>query len=37
LFHNDFLQTFHADWLAQNMPTYATRGRGSSIWLRKVK
>ncbi|MCU0338395.1 MAG: class I SAM-dependent methyltransferase [Spirosomaceae bacterium] len=37
LFHNDFLQTFHADWLAQNMPHYATRGRGSSIWLRKVK
>lgn len=37
LFHNDFLQTFHADWLTQNMPTYATRGRGSSIWLRKVR
>ncbi|MFN4145963.1 MAG: class I SAM-dependent methyltransferase [Runella sp.] len=37
LFFNDFLQTFHADWFAHNMPTYATRGRGSSIWLRKVK
>lgn len=36
LFHNDFLQTFHADWLSKHMPTYATRGRGSSIWLRKV-
>ena len=34
LFHNDFLQTFYNDWLTQNMPTYATRGRGSSIWLR---
>jgi predicted O-methyltransferase YrrM len=37
LFHGDFLQTFYADWLAKHMPIYATRGRGSSIWLRKIK
>ncbi|MCA0231015.1 class I SAM-dependent methyltransferase [Runella limosa] len=37
LFYNDFLQTFHSEWLSKHMPTYATRGRGSSIWLRKTK
>jgi predicted O-methyltransferase YrrM len=36
LFHNDFIQTFHSDWLAENMPNYVNHGRGSSIWLRRI-
>lgn len=36
IFYNDFLQTFHKPWFAQNMPNYSGYGRGGSIYLRKL-
>ncbi len=36
VFQNDFIQTFHKDWLVNNMPNYVNHGRGGSLWLRKT-
>ncbi|MCE7043529.1 class I SAM-dependent methyltransferase [Dyadobacter sp. CY312] len=36
IFQNDFVQTFHKEWLSENMPNYVNQGRGGSLWLRKL-
>ena len=32
---NNYLQTFHQQWLSDNIPAYSDYGKGGSIWLRK--
>ena len=36
ILYNDFLQTFHKNWFAENAPNYSDFGRGGSIYLRKL-